>query len=215
MVVVAIIAIVAAVAIPGMLRARITSNESSAIGSLRTIATAQTQFLSNVIVDQDQDGSGEYGLLTELAGATNTRGGSQMKPGFVPSALGEGINTTNQSSQKAGYRYRVYLPGGIDTGSDPGSATDSNVIDGQETHFRAYAWPHVINNTGNRAFAIDQGSETFFSRNNGGSNYSGLSTTPSFDSASQTAVSDTLNGFEANFSKGIGHDGQRWTPAGG
>jgi prepilin-type N-terminal cleavage/methylation domain-containing protein len=39
--VVAIIGIVAAIAVPGLLRARTSSNEASAIGSLRTINSGQ------------------------------------------------------------------------------------------------------------------------------------------------------------------------------
>ena len=44
MIVVAIIAIIAAIAIPNLLRSRIQSNESAAIGNLRTILGAQTAF---------------------------------------------------------------------------------------------------------------------------------------------------------------------------
>jgi prepilin-type N-terminal cleavage/methylation domain-containing protein len=44
MIVVAIIAIIAAIAIPNLLRSRIQSNESAAIGNLRTVIGAQTAF---------------------------------------------------------------------------------------------------------------------------------------------------------------------------
>jgi type IV pilus assembly protein PilA len=46
MIVVAIIAIIAAIAIPNLLRSRLQSNESAAIGNLRTINGAQTAFHS-------------------------------------------------------------------------------------------------------------------------------------------------------------------------
>src|SRR6478672_9822117 len=42
LIVVAIIGIIAAIAVPGLLRARISGNEASAIGSLRAVSTAQT-----------------------------------------------------------------------------------------------------------------------------------------------------------------------------
>ncbi|MFP4499793.1 MAG: type IV pilin protein [Candidatus Hydrogenedentota bacterium] len=42
MIVVAIIAIIAAIAIPNLLRSRIQSNESAAVGNLRTVVGAQT-----------------------------------------------------------------------------------------------------------------------------------------------------------------------------
>jgi type IV pilus assembly protein PilA len=44
MIVVAIIAIIAAIAIPNLLRSRLQSNESAAIGNLRTVVGSQTAF---------------------------------------------------------------------------------------------------------------------------------------------------------------------------
>ena len=46
LIVVAIILIIAAIAIPNMLRARIAANEASAVASLRTISTAETTYAS-------------------------------------------------------------------------------------------------------------------------------------------------------------------------
>src|SRR6266404_2806412 len=46
LIVVAIILIIAAIAIPNMLRARIAANESSAVASIRTINTAQISYNS-------------------------------------------------------------------------------------------------------------------------------------------------------------------------
>jgi prepilin-type N-terminal cleavage/methylation domain-containing protein len=47
LIVVAIIGIIAAIAVPGLLRARMSGNEASAIGSLRTINSAQQAFASS------------------------------------------------------------------------------------------------------------------------------------------------------------------------
>ena len=47
LIVVAIIGIIAAIAIPGLLRARISGNEASAIGSMRAINSAQATFASS------------------------------------------------------------------------------------------------------------------------------------------------------------------------
>ena len=44
LIVVAIILIIAAIAIPNLLKARISANESSAVGSLRTLNTAEVQY---------------------------------------------------------------------------------------------------------------------------------------------------------------------------
>jgi type IV pilus assembly protein PilA len=77
MIVVAIIAIIAAVAVPSMLRARIGANESSAIGSLRTIAAAQHAFHS-------QSSDHVYAAaLADLGGAS---------PPYVDSNLASGEN---------------------------------------------------------------------------------------------------------------------------
>src|SRR5215204_4173694 len=46
LIVVAIIGIIAAIAVPGLLRARMSGNESSAIGSLRAINSAQASYSS-------------------------------------------------------------------------------------------------------------------------------------------------------------------------
>ncbi|BCS34563.1 hypothetical protein TBR22_A37910 [Luteitalea sp. TBR-22] len=46
LIVVAIIGIIAAIAIPGLLRARVSANEASAVQSLRTLVSAQSTFAS-------------------------------------------------------------------------------------------------------------------------------------------------------------------------
>lgn len=57
MIVVAIIAIIAAIAIPSLLRARISANESSAVGTLRTIVTSQSTWRQN---DTDRNTLNDY-----------------------------------------------------------------------------------------------------------------------------------------------------------
>src|SRR5215204_1927762 len=47
LIVVAIIGIIAAIAVPGLLRARMSGNESSAIGSLRAINSAEASYASS------------------------------------------------------------------------------------------------------------------------------------------------------------------------
>ena len=48
LIVVAIILIIAAIAIPNLLRARMAANEASAVGSLRTINTANGTYLTQL-----------------------------------------------------------------------------------------------------------------------------------------------------------------------
>ena len=47
LIVVAIIGIIAAIAVPGLLRARMSGNEASAIGSLRAINSAESTYSSS------------------------------------------------------------------------------------------------------------------------------------------------------------------------
>jgi prepilin-type N-terminal cleavage/methylation domain-containing protein len=63
MIVIAIISIIAAIAIPNMMAARKHGNEANAIGALKTIVTAETMFNSK---DADHDGNLDYGMLSEL-----------------------------------------------------------------------------------------------------------------------------------------------------
>src|SRR5258705_4081150 len=47
LIVVAIIGIIAAIAVPGLLRARMSGNEASAIGSVRTLSSAQAAYAAS------------------------------------------------------------------------------------------------------------------------------------------------------------------------
>jgi type IV pilus assembly protein PilA len=47
LIVVAVILIIAAIAIPNLIRARISANQSSAVASMRSISTAEVQYQSN------------------------------------------------------------------------------------------------------------------------------------------------------------------------
>src|SRR5881628_2925279 len=58
LIVVAIIGIIAAIAVPGLLRARMSGNEASAIGSLRAINTAQQNFSPDMTAGATVDKSG-------------------------------------------------------------------------------------------------------------------------------------------------------------
>ena len=63
MIVIAIIAIVAAIAIPNLIESRKHANEGAAIKGLRTIITAQSLFREG---DKEGDSSYDYGQLVEL-----------------------------------------------------------------------------------------------------------------------------------------------------
>ncbi len=74
MIVVAIIAIIAGIAMPNLLRTKMAANEAGAIQSLRTLVSAQDLF-------RNTQGLNRYGTLTELRDAV---------PPCVDGALGSG-----------------------------------------------------------------------------------------------------------------------------
>src|SRR5262245_22948402 len=99
LIVVAIIGIIAAIAVPGLLRARMSGNETSAIGSMRAINTAEVNYSSAC-------GQGGYtGSLIRLG--TPPPGGNQ---GFISPDLG-----TVAAPQKSGYNVGL-VPGGFGAG---------------------------------------------------------------------------------------------------
>src|SRR6188474_347881 len=84
LIVVAIIGIIAAIAVPGLLRARMSGNEASAIGSLRAINSAQSTFSSSC-------GSNYYAsTLVDLAKDPSEKSGYQVNLG-----QGDGVAPTN------------------------------------------------------------------------------------------------------------------------
>lgn len=228
MIVVAIIAIIAAIAIPGLLRARISANEGAAIGTLRTVSTSQAQFQSQAQVDQDVDGTGEFGLMAELAGTANRRYPNaanlpKANPTFVTPVLGP--KGTNVYGSKSGFLFKVYLPGATVAISDNGTSNQPGlvatsaaaIIDGQETKFRAYGWPISTRTTGMRCFAVDQAAEVLASPNINGTNYryNGAPSFPSYSAAALAAdPSDGPTMFEGAMTTGTGRDGQVWGAAG-
>ena len=79
MIVIAIIAIIAAIAIPNLIEARKNGNETAAIGALKTIGAAQALFRES---DKESDGNLDYGTLSELATSGTT--------GLIDRVLGSG-----------------------------------------------------------------------------------------------------------------------------
>ena len=90
LIVVAIIGIIAAIAIPGLLRARMAGNEASAIGSLRAINSSQQAFSSAC-------GHGMYAADLTILGVTPATGGAAFISPDLSAATSiskSGFNTT-------------------------------------------------------------------------------------------------------------------------
>ena len=87
MIVIAIIAIIAAIAIPNLIEARKHGNEAAAIGALKTISTSQAIFREG---DKDGDGTLDYGDLSQLSSTDliDSILGSGTKQGYFFEAQG-------------------------------------------------------------------------------------------------------------------------------
>jgi type IV pilus assembly protein PilA len=144
--IVAIIGILAAVAIPGLRRARMSGNEASAIGSLRAVNSAEASYSSTCA-------AGGYAItLDDLAKAPS--GGSVA---FISPDLG-----TN-GIVKSGYTHTMQkdaAPGVTDIGSP--AATCNGSASQPATSYHAQAEPVAMNSTGTRYFATDKRGTIFF-----------------------------------------------------
>jgi type IV pilus assembly protein PilA len=127
LIVVAIIGIIAAIAVPGLLRARMSGNEASAIGSVRAINTAQISY-SNLC-------NGFAPLLTELGAA-----GSFLSPDLTAVA----------APVKSGYT--ITMAAG--TGNNVNAVMVTGCT-GTGSAYYATATPNGVGSTGQRAFATN------------------------------------------------------------
>ena len=140
LIVVAIISIIAAIAVPGLLRSRMTGNETSAIASLKAITVGQVSYSTTC-------GNGGFGsslpVLFIAPGGTGE--------GFISPDLGQ-----SATPKKSGYDF-VMTPG---NGSNAGP-TDCN---GTPTisAFYAAATPQTFNTTGSRSFATNASSTIWY-----------------------------------------------------
>ena len=139
LIVVAIIGIIAAIAVPGLLRARMSGNEASAIGSLRAINSGQASFSSSC-------SNGFYAitlddLVTPPANSTQ---------GFIsPDLKTNGVT-------KSGYTVTLAKDGssGVTNISSPASTCNNSSKQPASSYF-ANADPVTAGGTGTRYFATD------------------------------------------------------------
>jgi prepilin-type N-terminal cleavage/methylation domain-containing protein len=165
MIVVAIIAIIAAIAIPNLLSARLNANETSAISTLRNISTSQAQFQASSKADVDNDGTGEFGFFRELSGGVGVRTandastlGTQMNPPVLSGAF-RTMDATTATVSRSGYIFKIFLPGAAGIGAEEtvsGSFAVALDSDLTETTWCGYAWPANYGNSGNRSFFVNQ-----------------------------------------------------------
>jgi type IV pilus assembly protein PilA len=126
LIVVAIILIIAAIAIPNLLRSKMAANEASAVGSLRTLNTSAIEY------------STEYGGYPASLAAL----GPIASGGTASSALADMIDSVLASGSKSGYSF-TWTPG----------AADAN---GNKLSYSVTAQPVSPGVTGQRYFYTDQ-----------------------------------------------------------
>lgn len=135
LIVVAIIGIIAAIAIPSLLRARVSANEAGTIGDIRSVISAQSAFQSAA--------NGWYAPISCL----NVPSGCIVGyPANAPTFLDPTL-TTVPLAAKSGYA-RTYVDGNL---AAPMPTTLVGVIDG----FCYGALPTTPNQTGVRGFGGD------------------------------------------------------------
>jgi prepilin-type N-terminal cleavage/methylation domain-containing protein len=158
MIVIAIIAIIASIAVPNLLAARMAANETATISSLRTITTAQSQFQRAGYADENNDGTGEYGTLGELGASVLVRGTTRYAVANLSSSLAV-VGVTGEVS-RSGYVYRLYLPatGGVGVQELPGGGMTPGVLNPTiaTVNWCVYAYPEHYAGSGHRTFFANE-----------------------------------------------------------
>ncbi len=135
LIVVAIISIIAAIAVPGLLRARMTGNETSAIGSLKATSSGQVAYSASC-------GNNGYASTFVILG-TPAPGTTQ---GFISADLG-----TVAAPQKSGYNFT--LAAGAGSAAGPNDCNGTATI----TAYLSTAVPQTFGTTGGRSFSVNAG----------------------------------------------------------
>ena len=140
LIVVAIIGIIAAIAIPGLLRARMSGNEASAIGSMRTISSAQATYAASC-------GGGGYDISAAATGLITAPVAGSVP--FVPADLAAAFTA---ATPKSGYNF-VNGPGPAGVQVLAADICVSAVP--TSTQYFVTGAPSTVGTTGTRFFATD------------------------------------------------------------
>lgn len=137
LVVVAIVLIIAAIAIPNLLRSKMRANEASATASLRTMGTANAVYYAIYRLGY----AGSLAQLGPTSAACATEGSACAD--LMDSTI-SGINPSTATPDKAGYRFNYYTP------------SASPTIDAPNSTWSAVGAPTAPGNTGTSTFCVDQ-----------------------------------------------------------
>ena len=149
LIVVAIIGIIAAIAVPGLLRARQSGNEASAIGSVRAINSGETAFASSC-------GGGGYAQSNADLAKAPAGGAAFISPDLEKADVA--------ATAKSGYQIDV---------NDNADALNRDVMSGANTcnvsatasraMYNVVADPVTRGQTGTRSFASDHRGTIYYS----------------------------------------------------
>ena len=214
MIAVVIIALLATITIPALLKIRRNANENAAVATLRMINTTELDFKAQIMVDQDGDDIGEFGLLGELTEEVAMRANTNPAPRtpFLSPAFAPPSGQNHGTYQ--GYCFKIYLP--VASGSavtDNGTTNPvavANNADYQENRFRCYAWPAAAQSSGTKVFVVDQFPDVYMASNiksDGSPYYNGSTRIPPYNAA--TSHADNVN-FPVRVESGTGNDSQEW-----
>jgi prepilin-type N-terminal cleavage/methylation domain-containing protein len=130
LIVVAIIGIIAAIAVPGLLRARISGNEASAIGSLRAISSAQSTFSASCA-------NGLYAQTLDVLGSGPSGGAAFISPDLGASATatksGYTVSMAGTTASGTACNGSTALASGYHSWADPVSANTGTRYFGSNT----------------------------------------------------------------------------------
>jgi prepilin-type N-terminal cleavage/methylation domain-containing protein len=143
LIVVAIIGIIAAIAVPGLLRARMSGNEASAIGSMRSINSAQSTYGTSCA---------QGGYAVDLADLVLPPAGSTS--GFISPDLN--VNGVI----KSGYLVNLQAAGGAAVVTLAANTCNASANDAVAGYY-AHTEPVTVGSTGQRSFATDTRSTVF------------------------------------------------------
>jgi prepilin-type N-terminal cleavage/methylation domain-containing protein len=138
LIVVAIILIIAAIAIPNLLRSRIAANEASAVGSLRTINTAEVTYASTYPANGFANNLAALGPGGTVGNTTANSTNAILLDGVLGCST---ATASNGPCPKSGYTFAVSGPAAV-----AGTPTPT---------YQSTANPVTVDQTGKRYFYSD------------------------------------------------------------
>jgi type IV pilus assembly protein PilA len=144
-----LILILAAIAIPNLLRSRMAANEASAVGSLRTMEVAAVSYASTY--------SNGFPPTLDAMGAAESGAESGTESGVANCDHAQLLDGSLASGQKSGYTFVYFMepsPDGTPALSPQATANGCTVPGG--SMYEIHADPVNRGNTGQRSFYTDQ-----------------------------------------------------------